>query len=72
MALGGSLSDVFFGDLIQLYCQPRSRARLTARHGKDQVVIYFDDGELVHAESRQAEGGSSRMGIRLVGGCAVA
>ncbi|MBI5032311.1 MAG: DUF4388 domain-containing protein [Chloroflexi bacterium] len=56
MALSGSLSDVFFGDLIQLYCQPRSRARLTARHGKDQVVIYFNDGELVHAESRQSEG----------------
>jgi hypothetical protein len=50
MALEGDLSDIELVDLIQLNCQSGERARLTARHAGEESILYFADGDVVHAQ----------------------
>lgn len=50
MALTGNLSDLDVADLIQLNCQSGARARLTVQHDQDQLTLYFDQGQVVHAQ----------------------
>lgn len=56
MALKGNLTDIHIADLIQLNCQSGARARLTAQHDGDELVVYFDGGEIVHAQVRDVRG----------------
>lgn len=57
MALKGSLADLSIADLIQLHCQSGTRAMLTAQNDAEEViVVYFDDGELVHAKLGATQG----------------
>lgn len=56
MALKGNLTDIHIADLIQLNCQSGARARLTAQRDDDELVVYFDAGEIVHAQVRDVRG----------------
>ncbi len=56
MALKGSLADLSVADLIQLHCQAGTQAMLTVRQDEEEVVVYFEDGEVVHAEGGAAQG----------------
>lgn len=56
MALKGSLADLTVADLIQLHCQSGMRAMLTAQREAENVSLYFDGGEVVHAESGATQG----------------
>ncbi len=57
MALQGNLSDIQAPDLIQLNCQTGGPARLVAqRSGEEEVVLYFENGEVVHATYGETEG----------------
>jgi hypothetical protein len=56
MALEGNLRDIDLGDLIQLNCQSGARARLTAHHDDQESTLYFDDGDVVHAQLGGLEG----------------
>ncbi|MEJ5311868.1 MAG: DUF4388 domain-containing protein [Anaerolineae bacterium] len=56
MALRGSLADLSVADLIQLHCQSGTRALLTAQRGAEEVKVYFEAGEVVHAVSGAMEG----------------
>lgn len=57
MALKGNLSDLHIADLIQLNCQSGARARLVAQRGDEDVVhVYFDGGDVVHADFGTVEG----------------
>ncbi|MCX7683561.1 MAG: DUF4388 domain-containing protein [Anaerolineae bacterium] len=50
MALTGDLTDIPIADLIQLHCQAGVRARLIVRHAGQEITVYFDGGEVVHAQ----------------------
>lgn len=50
MALQGNLDGMDTADLIQLNCQSGASARLTAQRGDESAVLYFHQGEVVHAE----------------------
>jgi len=56
MALQGNLEGVDPADLIQLNCQSGAPARLTAQRGDEVAVLYFDNGEVVHAEAGRLRG----------------
>lgn len=56
MALEGNLRDIDVADLIQLNCQSGARARLTAQRGDEVAELYFDAGQVVHAESGNLRG----------------
>ncbi len=56
MALEGNLRDIEIEDLIQLNCQSGARARLTAQHNDQESTLYFDDGDVVHAQLGDLEG----------------
>ena len=56
MALEGNLSDIDVADLIQLNCQSGARARLTAKRGDEVAELYFDTGQVVHAEMGNLQG----------------
>ncbi len=56
MALKGNLTDISIADLIQLNCQAGTQARLTARHADQELVMYFDGGEIVHAQVGEVQG----------------
>ncbi len=57
MALKGDLTDLNIADLIQLNCQSGAQAKLTARQGdRDVVHLYFDDGQVAHAEYGDSQG----------------
>lgn len=56
MALQGNLEDIYIADLIQLNAQTGSQARLTARRDGEEIVAYFDEGQIVHAEWADVEG----------------
>ena len=51
MALKGNLKDTTVSDLIQMGCRGRNEARLLLRSQGQQASIFFDGGQVVHAES---------------------
>ncbi len=65
MALEGNLSDIDVADLIQLNCQSGARARLTAKRGDEVAELYFDAGQVVHAEMGNLQG--EEAAYRLLG-----
>ena len=50
MALVGNLKDLKLPSLIQLNCMERNTAKLTIEHNGRYGFIYFEKGQLVHAE----------------------
>ncbi len=56
MALTGELSELHPADLIQLTCQSGGQAKLTARRDGEEIVLYFDGGEVVHAVAGTVQG----------------
>ncbi len=50
MALVGNLKDLKLPSLIQLNCMERNSAKMTIEHNGKYGFIYFDKGQVVHAE----------------------
>ncbi len=50
MALVGNLRDLKLANLIQLNCMERNSAKLTIEHSGKYGMIYFHEGQVVHAE----------------------
>jgi len=50
MALVGNLRDLKLPNLIQLNCMERNSAKLTIEHAGKYGMIYFFEGQIVHAE----------------------
>lgn len=50
MALVGNLRDLKLPNLIQLNCMERNTAKLTIDHAGKYGIIYFQEGQIVHAE----------------------
>ena len=50
MALVGNLRDLKLPNLIQLNCMERNTAKLTIEHAGKYGIVYFHDGQIVHAE----------------------
>ncbi len=50
MALVGNLRDLKLPNLIQLNCMERNTAKLTIDSAGKYGIIYFQDGQIVHAE----------------------
>jgi len=50
MALVGNLKDLKLPSLIQLNCMERNTAKLTIEHDGKYGFVYFDAGQVVHAE----------------------
>ena len=50
MALVGNLRDLKLPNLIQLNCMERNSAKLTVEHAGKYGIIYFNKGQIVHAE----------------------
>ncbi|MBN1483556.1 MAG: DUF4388 domain-containing protein [Chloroflexia bacterium] len=56
MGLQGSLEGMDLSDLIQLNCQSGERSLLTAQRDGEEVWLYFDAGEIVHAQAGDLRG----------------
>ncbi len=56
MATKGYLSDMNLPTLVQVTCQSGGPARLSLRRGDQEAVLYFDQGNIVHAVSADQEG----------------
>ncbi|RMF57314.1 MAG: response regulator [Calditrichaeota bacterium] len=52
----GTVSDFQLPDIIQLNCLGRLTSALIIRHEGEEGTIYFKNGEIVHAETRDHEG----------------
>ncbi len=50
MALVGNLKDLKLPSLIQLNCMERNTAKLTIEHAGKYGFVYFEGGQVVHAE----------------------
>ena len=50
MALVGNLKDLKLHSLIQLNCMERNTAKLTIENAGKYGFVYFEDGQVVHAE----------------------
>ncbi len=50
MALVGNLRDLKLPNLVQLNCLERNTAKLTIEHAGKFGIIYFQEGQIVHAE----------------------
>jgi hypothetical protein len=56
MALEGDLEDVALTLLIQMACSDKKTARLTIRAPEGKGDVFFEAGEIVHAEVGLLEG----------------
>lgn len=52
----GSVSDFQLGDIIQLNCLGRLTSALRIKTEEEQGTIYFQEGNIVHAETERYEG----------------
>lgn len=52
----GTVTNISLPDLIQLLCIGRNSCRMKIRTGSHKGLIYFRDGEIVHAETGELEG----------------
>lgn len=52
----GSVSDFQLGDIIQLNCLGRLTSALRIKTEEEQGTIYFQEGNIVHAETERFEG----------------
>ncbi len=56
MAVQGNLQGLDVADLIQWNCQAGLPARLIARRDDEEIVLYFEGGEIVHAQAGTLQG----------------
>lgn len=49
MGMRGNLKDMSVADLIQHTCEDRKTALLTIQHSSQKVILFFQDGNVVHA-----------------------
>lgn len=56
MSMLGNLQDMTVADLIQHNCEDRKMARLSIQNADRQAVLFFKDGNIVHAVSDEQEG----------------
>ena len=56
MALVGNLKDLKLANIVQLNCMEKNNAMFTVEHHKVAGVIYFSDGNIVHATYGSIEG----------------
>lgn len=56
MAVRGLLRDMGVSDLIQHACQEGRAARLVVEDGGRRAEVYFDGGQVVHAQLGETEG----------------
>jgi predicted regulator of Ras-like GTPase activity (Roadblock/LC7/MglB family) len=56
MAIQGHLSEMSLPTLVQLACQEGTRAQLSIRRDEALAILYFADGNVVHATLRPGEG----------------
>ena len=49
MAVTGNLQDMSLVSIISINCNERNRARLLVRDGEREAVVFFEDGQIVHA-----------------------
>lgn len=52
----GNIRDMAVPDLIQHTCQDRKTARVTFSNGARKAMLFFKDGEIIHASLGNAEG----------------
>ncbi len=52
----GQIKDLHLADLIQMSCLGRLNNALSIDHAGDIGVIYFNDGEIIHAHTAHSEG----------------
>lgn len=52
----GSVSDFQLSDIIQLNCLGRLTSALQVSHDHEKGLIYFDEGNIVHAETDKYQG----------------
>ncbi len=52
----GTVTNISLPDLIQLLCIGRNSCRMQIRAGTQKGLIYFRDGEIIHAETEDLEG----------------
>lgn len=52
----GSVADYQLSDIIQLNCLGRLTISLSVKHDQEEGIIYFKDGNIVHAEMSELEG----------------
>ncbi len=52
----GTVADFQLSDIIQLNCLGRLTSALHIQHGNEEGYIYFQDGNIVHAETNHFEG----------------
>lgn len=56
MAVQGNLKDISLTSLISINCNEMNRACLSLINSGQQAMIYFDEGNIVHAELENREG----------------
>lgn len=56
MAVQGNLKDISLSSLISINCNEMNRARLSIVKSGQQALVYFDEGNIVHAELDTREG----------------
>lgn len=66
MAVEGRLSEMGLPTLVQLNCQEGKRTQLTVQRNDGQAILYFAEGDLVHAILRPGEGVDSLEGEGVV------
>jgi predicted regulator of Ras-like GTPase activity (Roadblock/LC7/MglB family) len=66
MAIQGHLHEMGIPTLVQLSCQEGARARLSIRRDDAQAILYFADGNVVHATLRPGEGQDGLQGEEVV------
>ena len=52
----GTISDFQLSDLIQINCLGRFTSALHVSHGTSKGAIYFEEGNIIHAETDELEG----------------
>lgn len=56
MGIKGNLGDMAIAELIQNNCLERKTAQLSIEHSGQQAILYFNDGNIVHANLGQEVG----------------
>lgn len=57
MAIKGNLQDMSLPSLVQMICADQRKAALVLRHRRvEEGVLFFEDGEIVHAQTGTLEG----------------
>jgi hypothetical protein len=56
VALKGDLQDISLANLIQMLCLDQRKAKLTLERSHEQANIFFDNGQVIHAQSGALKG----------------